>query len=105
LLLPAALVVALLSGAARAAQYHVVGLGLSSCGTWTADRRANGPKAAMDGAWVLGFLSGVGYAGPDDPLTNVDADGVWAWVDNYCRTNPISSILDAAKAFTAAHPH
>jgi muramidase (phage lysozyme) len=34
----------------------------------------------------------------------VDAEGVWAWIDNYCRANPIKNIGDAAAAFYLAHP-
>jgi hypothetical protein len=57
--------------------------------------------------WLLGFLSGIGYVNRDgdDPLDGVDAEGVWAWIDNYCRSYPIQKIGDAAAAFYRAHPH
>jgi hypothetical protein len=43
---------------------------------------------------------------PDrDPLHGMDADGVWAWVDNYCRDHPIDMILSASEAFLHAHPN
>jgi hypothetical protein len=104
-LLPAILAVVLATGTAWATQYHAMGIGLSSCGTWTADRSAQGIPALLDEAWVLGFLSGVGFEAFFDPLNGMDAEGVWAWVDNYCARNPISPIVDAAKALTYAHPH
>jgi hypothetical protein len=61
--------------------------------------------------WVLGFASGVaeGYhLGTNrkgfDPLTGIDAQGVWAWIDNYCRTHPLDSVQTAAANFVLAHP-
>jgi hypothetical protein len=81
----------------------VIGVGLLSCGNWTAARRsgvASGPEQ-----WVLGFLSGVGIADAGyDPLRSVDAEGVWGWFDNYCGARPLEKIAAAAKAFIVAHP-
>jgi hypothetical protein len=79
----------------------VGGVGLMSCGSWTAHRSLNAQQ------WVLGFLSGVGLAGQADaidPLSGTDAEAVWAWIDNYCRSNPLKQIADAAVAFIVAHP-
>ena len=67
-----------------------------------------GAQSAMeDSAWVLGFLSGIGFVhtNGDDPLDGMDAQGVWAWIDNYCQAYPIKYISDAAAAFYFAHPH
>jgi len=41
---------------------------------------------------------------PHNPLHNIDGDGVWAWIDNYCRTNPLDTISKALGAFVFAHP-
>ena len=51
--------------------------------------------------WVLGFLSGTGYAGIGDSLHNMDWDGVTMWISNYCSSNPTKEIIDAAEAFLA----
>ncbi len=62
----------------------------------------------MSEQWILGFLSGVGYAGNEsglDPLIGVDDEGVWAWVDNYCQAHPLDLLIQAAVAFRMAHPH
>src|ERR1022692_423848 len=83
---------------------HIIGQGTQSCGTWTAARAAQ--AAFTHEQWVLGYLSGVGFAVVDrgiDPLVNVDADGVWGWIDNYCQGHPLSPIVAAASAFVAAH--
>jgi hypothetical protein len=92
----------------NASAFTLIGAGVDSCGTWTADRRhPSGSPALQDGEWVLGFLSGIGYEGAAsiDPLQGVDAQAVLAWVDNYCQVNPLDKISDAAKAFYKAHPH
>jgi hypothetical protein len=113
----AALTVLLASGATEAQAFRAIGSGTLSCGSWSAHRREYrlGDPATLgaqvhsveDGAWVLGFLSGIGFVGDntDDPLDGVDADGVWAWIDNYCRDHPIQHIAKAAAAFYYAHPH
>jgi hypothetical protein len=69
--------------------YRVIGEGTASCGAWTEDRGIR--RAMPDESWVLGFLSGIGYTGDEtiDPLKNMDAKGVTAWIDNYCAAHPI----------------
>jgi hypothetical protein len=91
-----------------AAAYKLIGAGVDSCGTWTADRRLpQSFAAAQDEQWVLGFLAGIGFVGQggDNPLDGLDADAVWAWFDNYCQANPLLHISQAAAAFYGAHPH
>ena len=94
-------------GSARAQEYTAIGAGADSCGTWTANRSSpNGNERIAGDQWVLGFLSGIGFMGDMtiDPLNGMDAQGVWAWIDNYCRANPIDEIADAAGKFYLAHP-
>jgi hypothetical protein len=87
--------------------YSLIGVGLNSCGTWTSDRAGQNayPKLA-DEQWVVGYLSGMGFegGGKDNPLNGVDAEAVWAWIDNYCHANPLDHIAKAAEAFSYAHP-
>ncbi len=60
----------------------------------------------MDGQWVVGFLSGYGLressVGGFDPLKGMDAEGVWGWIDNYCRERPTAKIWEASLAFVNA---
>jgi hypothetical protein len=103
-LLPAALAVALMIGHSASA-YDLIGAGTASCATWTAHRSPKGDF--QDEAWILGFLSGVGYMGSHetvDPLHGVDAEAVVAWVDRYCRTHPLEMVVGAGSAFVFAHP-
>jgi hypothetical protein len=103
----AILAAALLISSAEAAQpgkYNLIGSGTISCGTWTASRREG--RALLPEQWILGFLSGIGYEseGGDNPLNGVDANAVWAWMDNYCRANPLDDVAKAGAAFVAIHP-
>jgi hypothetical protein len=94
--------------AAQATDYTVIGVGASSCGSWIiAHRPPVSADARLMEQWVLGFLSGIGYIvldKGDDPLRTVDAGAVVAWVDNFCRSNPLKLIVDAGQIFYAAHP-
>ena len=98
----------------HAVAYTVAGNGTRSCGSWTEDRialrmapRGTEPRTiAWDSmGWILGFLSGVGFAGDHtDPLHGIDNNAVMAWIDNYCRNNPLKDIGDAAAGLAIAHP-
>jgi hypothetical protein len=102
------LAVSALGVAAQEGKVRILGSGSASCGVWTAarhDKHAGGFEQ-----WVLGYASGVGSgshaSGRQDvnPLLGVDAQGVLAWIDNYCRDHPLEMVVDAANAFVAAHP-
>jgi hypothetical protein len=89
----------------QAQAYTIAGVGLQSCGSWTAWRGQG--AAGLAEQWVFGYLSGVAAARQTDrfdPLDETDADGVWAWIDNYCRKNPLDHIDLGAAAFVSAHP-
>ncbi len=95
-------------GAGRALAYHEVGAGVDTCAAWTADRQTPaGAPALQDEQWVLGFLTGIGFAGSDqdDPLAGMDAAGVWTWIDGYCQQHPADKIVLAARAFFKFHRH
>jgi len=60
-----------------------------SCGKWV-----NTPKGTPDHErlrqWIFGYLSGANIeSGSTDFLRSKDADGLTAWMDNYCRRNPL----------------
>jgi hypothetical protein len=116
LLLLTVLSVGLMAGVTEAQAYVMTGSGTVSCGSWSAHRREYDPggkstigsqKSMDESAWVLGFLSGIGFIHTNgaDPLDGVDADGVWAWIDNYCQAHPIENVGQAAAAFYSIHPH
>jgi hypothetical protein len=106
-IVPAVVFLALAIGIpAKADAYNLIGAGNSSCGTWTAERaHPDQPLPLLLTSWVVGFLSGIGWVGQDgdNPLHGVDAEGVWAWVDNYCKAHPIDTIAKGASQFYWAH--
>ena len=81
--------------AAGAQEITYRGSGTSSCGRWLEmreDRRA-GP---MEG-WVMGYLSAMSEARKVDLLREVDTRAVFAWMDVYCKENPLKPMLDGAQ--------
>ena len=39
-----------------------------------------------------------------DPLQGLDGFAVWAWMDNYCRVNPLHEVANRAESFIYQHP-
>jgi hypothetical protein len=56
--------------------------------------------------WILGFLSGVGWVHLDgqNPLDGLDAQAVWAWVDNWSHAHPLDNLTRAGEVFASTHP-
>ena len=105
LLTPLILVIALMT-AAVAAEPQLDGAGTLPCGRWTFVRRDRTGVGYEQ--WVLGFLSGISYAGEaagDNPVNGVDGETVWAWIDTYCQAHPLETIATASAAFVRARPH
>ena len=72
------------------------GVGLVSCGAWT----EVSPRDPSGKAWVEGFVSAWSWAGAvipnGKPLADTDGLAIKAFVDNYCRENPLKDVKDAA---------
>jgi hypothetical protein len=104
----------LAAGSVPAMGIVVFGQGTVSCGAWTQERQANSHAGGLAAQWVAGYLSGMNEAlnmGPDqakalsatpnalafsDALEGTDFDGLMAWMDNYCRADPLSKLYNAA---------
>jgi hypothetical protein len=52
----------------------------------------------MTQQWILGYLSGVAMdkSAVSEAIGQTDAAGIFAWIDNYCRQNPLDRIDTAA---------
>ena len=116
-MLPRLALAALLLMAAPAGAVTKIGIGSMSCGSWTAEHRANG-QASDNGhrqtQWIFGYLSGAAEWMPaendplgilsenertyKDPLGGMDADGLVAWMARYCLQHPLDRLGDAANA-------
>ena len=88
-----ALAVATSTAQAQEARTVIGPLGFS-CGKWINTPKQTGEYEALK-AWVTGYLSGTNMASSVDFLRGRDADGVTAWIDNYCRRNPLHVVTQA----------
>lgn len=81
-------------------RYNNYGAGLTTCGTWLAERGDSRQQQAwsLDHQWVLVWVSAAGYYYVQGGLRDTDANSIAAWVDKYCRENPLNKIKDAAKS-------
>jgi hypothetical protein len=100
-LLTFAVVVFLIGGSANAEEgVWTVGYQSTTCGAWTKERREHSfARAAYEG-WITGFLSGLAIAqkSNQNPLAGVDADAIYAWIDNYCSARPLDILSVASFA-------
>lgn len=82
--------------------YTALGAGSNSCGTWVAEI---GTAAGIeDRSWVLGFLTAFDLYGLSinaNVARGVNSTGLLAWIDNYCRANPLDMIGDAVEKLIA----
>jgi hypothetical protein len=85
--------------------YTFAGFGGISCGKWM-DVRARKQSMAME-YWALGYVSGVNAFRTDgnDFVKDIDADAMWDWLDNYCRSQPLKlfafAVMDLALVLKA----
>ena len=92
----------------------IKGSGNDNCGDWIKYRQSvSGQQAtsrevmllSMEQSWIDGFVSGINATkayGSGDLLGSRPGEGMYAWVDNYCRSKPLDSILDASIALVSA---
>lgn len=84
--------------------FPILGDGNESCGSWSADRRAN--QSVDDQQWVLGYITAANgitmYATKHSTKMNTDNDGVFGWIDNFCEKNPTYNLWQAATAAWAS---
>jgi hypothetical protein len=70
-----------------------------SCDKWTNTPKDSDEHEVLQ-LWVFGYLSGINTVSSTDFLRGRDADGLTAWIDNYCRRNPLHAITQALYALT-----
>ena len=61
-----------------------------SCGGWQHQRAIRSQFAVNLQAWAMGYLSG--RAIDEDILEGTDPQGVFAWIDNYCRLHALDGL-------------
>jgi hypothetical protein len=82
----------------------VLGYGLSSCGTWTADHTSKASSSFPEDQWVLGYVTS--FNAWNDGTSNISGDtdntGLLEWVSNYCAQYPLNSISQASASLMVA---
>lgn len=76
----------------------VYGAGTVSCAEWRNFRATDDRQSSYQlQAWVDGYLSGYngGSEGPDFLTPRPAAVAYYAWIDNYCVSNPLDPLLKA----------
>jgi hypothetical protein len=80
-----------------------IGAGAVNCGKWIESRRQNDPTApVMVTSWVHGFLWGSFAPNAPSEIQNraleltPDSDSLKAWLDKYCRENPLKDTFNAS---------
>jgi hypothetical protein len=84
----------------------VMGAGTISCGEWLRLRSFEGRAGNIKElaslyqaqAWVDGFVSGINSSGIDILASRPDSAALYAWMDNYCRSNPLNFVGAGAMA-------
>lgn len=71
--------------------------GVRSCGTWIEQRATKGFDRLATEAWLVGFLSGGALSTNMNVLQGTDNASLFAWIDNYCRANPLNDLGDGAQ--------
>ena len=96
----AALVIAvLLIGGGTAWGYQAFGVGLESCGAWTTAKEEKSSKQPNYYNWIGGYLTAYNrwVESESGPVSKTKMRGVAAWIDNYCRDNPLEVVATAAE--------
>ena len=86
-------VVLLVAGSAEAATIR----GVPSCAFWMQDREPGGRSSYFNAMWLVGYLSGAAVHSEEDILRNRDSEWIAAWMDNYCKANPLKNVADGGE--------
>jgi hypothetical protein len=88
----------LICPAASHAETIVWGPGNSSCGDWLRDRQRDSWGSVVKKAWLSGYVTAYNNAYAGALIAGTDSEGMFAWVDNYCRSRPLDSIFQASNS-------
>lgn len=69
---------------------------IAGCGSWLLAREKKDSFARGYQLWIIGFLSGAAFIKDGRNLEGLDTEGLYLWLDNYCRSNPVKPLHEAA---------
>lgn len=70
----------------------IAGIGNSSCGSWV-ELRASNQADQQAAQWIFGFVSGHNIYSGAAQIRAPDAPSSLAFIDKYCRDNPLSTAV------------
>ena len=76
---------------------RIQGAGAVDCGVWLTDRAEGSHNTGI--AWLQGFISSYNLYHDEDAFGAVSWQSLVAYVDKFCRDNPLRSVSHAADAF------
>ncbi len=76
----------------------VYGWGAESCGAWTEHRLHEQAFSADALQWVLGYVSANNVHANIDIAKGTDAEGMAAWIDDYCSKHPLDQLALATQS-------
>lgn len=81
-------------GADNKGNYMKFGTGNKSCAYYTKHNKNKDLLGYLNRQWVLGFITSynVYTSGIHDIAKGTEADGLFAWIDQYCSKNPLDTI-------------
>jgi hypothetical protein len=85
---------------AQQAGVILMGAGTNSCGRWL-EKRTDPLTHYQQAQWVYGFVSGINWASwsaGKEQAKPLDFDAAVAFIDQYCRNNPLDPLVSAAAA-------
>lgn len=68
--------------------------GAASCGDWVVERANHGVGTFGNEAWLVGYLSGIATVTNTNFLKGTDNPSLFLWMDNFCKSNPLSDVSD-----------
>ena len=93
------LAVFLISGTAWAGTYVAFGGGQTSCGLWTTAEEESNINRPQYKQWLWGYLTAYSrwVEVGSGPVSDGDDRGPLAWIDKFCRDNPLERVGVAAE--------
>jgi len=74
-----------------------------SCGDWVHARKVGGVNQTADATWISGYITAYNLQTPDvySIIGNTtDMKSVYLWMDQYCRENPLSRMVEGMQVLT-----
>jgi hypothetical protein len=82
---------------ATADQKMALGIGVKSCGAWLESRKTESFATLQFRSWLTGYLTGANMMAPFDFLKdNSDQEAIFAWMDKYCKEQPLEPVGSGA---------